>query len=146
MSTQGQGQGITFAPACPVPSIVDEEFKLRRLREELKDESYQFQRKNIKFLIHYYENGGKVPPPGQTMWLLDGKVIDKMPEKIPKGSTVWAEEVCLPLTLTHPITVYLFILRPRAIKSTAITYCKSLPSDYFDSQKLCKWRSRHPLC
>ena len=95
MSTQGQGQSITFAPACIGTSIIDAEFQLRHLREELEDESYQFQRKNIEFLIHYYENGGKVPPPGQIMWLLDGKVIDKKPEEIPKGSVMWAEEVCL---------------------------------------------------
>ena len=95
MSTQKQGQGRTFAPACIGTSEVDEEFKLRRLREELEDECYQFQRKNIEFLIHYYENGGKVPAPGQTMWLLDGKVVDKEPEEIPEGSVVWAEEVCL---------------------------------------------------
>jgi len=96
MSTQGQGQGITFAPATIGTSIVDAEFKLRYLRKSLEeDEALQYQRKNIEFLIHYYENGGKIPAPGQTMWLLDGKVVDKMPEKIPKGSTVWAEEVCL---------------------------------------------------
>jgi hypothetical protein len=95
MSTQGQGQSITLAPACIGTSIVDEEYKLRHLREELKDESLQFQRKNIEFLIHYYENGGKVPAPGQTIWLLDGKVVDKEPIEIPEGSVVWAEEVCL---------------------------------------------------
>jgi hypothetical protein len=137
MSTQGQGQSITFLPACIGTSIVDVEYKLRHLRKELEDESLQFQRKNIEFLIHYYENGGKVPAPGQTIWLLDGKVVDKEPEEIPEGSTVWAEEVCLPSTLTHPITVYLFILRPCAIYSIANSYCKSLPSDNCDSQKLC---------
>jgi hypothetical protein len=134
MSTQRQGQSITFAPACIGTSEVDAEFKLRHLREDLEDESYQFQRKNIEFLIHYYENGGKIPAPGQTIWLLDGKVVDKEPVEIPEGSVVWAEEVCLSLTLTHPITVYLFILRPW-----------SLSSDYGDSQKVCKWRCRHPL-
>ena len=95
MSTQEQGQRITFAPACIGTSIVDEEYQLRCLRKELEDEEFQFQRKNIEFLIHYYENGGKIPAPGQTMWLLDGKVIDKKPEEIPKGSVMWAEEVCL---------------------------------------------------
>ena len=68
---------------------------LRCLRKELKDESLQDQRKNIEFLIRYYENGGKIPAPGQTIWLLDGKVVDKLPEEIPEGSAVWAEEVCL---------------------------------------------------
>ena len=95
MSTQGQGQGITFAPGCIGTSIVDAEYKVRYLRKSLEDESLQYQRKNIEFLIHYYENGGKVPAPGQTMWLLDGKVVDKEPEEIPKGSVMWAEEVCL---------------------------------------------------
>jgi hypothetical protein len=137
MSTQGQGQGITFAPACIAPFIVDTEFKLRYLREGLKDKSLQFQRKNIEFLIHYYENGGKVPAPGQIMWLLDGKVIDKRPEKVPKGSAIYPEEVCLPLTLTY-YYLYLYILRPCAIKLIAIiSYCKSLPSDYCNSQKCC---------
>jgi hypothetical protein len=145
MSTQGQGQTITFAPACIGTSIVDEEYKLRHLREELEDESYQFQRKNIEFLIHYYENGGKVPAPGQPIWLLDGKVVDKEPEEVPEGSVVWLEEVCLPLILTHPTTVYLYILRPWAIYSIANSYCKSLPSDNCGSQKVCKWRCRHPL-
>ena len=109
MSTQGQGQSITLAPACIGTSIVDEEYKLRHLREELEDESLQFQRKNIEFLIHYYENGGKFPAPGQTIWLLDGKVVDKRPEKVPKGSAMWSEEVCLPLTLTYHY-LYLSIL------------------------------------
>jgi hypothetical protein len=142
MSTQGQGQTITFAPACIGTSIVDEEYKLRHLREELEDESYQFQRKNIEFLIHYYENGGKVPAPGQTIWLLDGKVVDKEPEEIPEGSIVWAEEVCLPSTLTHPITLYLHVLRPRAI-------CEGLPGVYstiwclcYKTNKLKKRRNR----
>jgi hypothetical protein len=144
MSAQGQGQSITFAPACIGTSIVDEEFKLRYFREWLKDESLQFQRKNIEFLIHYYENGGKIPAPGQTMWLLDGKVVDKRPEKVPKGSAMWSEEVCLPLTLTY-YYLYSYILRPCAIKSIAIRYWKSLPSDYCNSRKLCKWRSRHSL-
>jgi hypothetical protein len=81
MSTQGQGQGqaITFTPAYIGTSIVDAEFKLRYLRKALEDGSIQSQRqrKNIEFLIHYYENGGKVPSPGQTMWLVDGKVVDR---------------------------------------------------------------------
>jgi hypothetical protein len=101
MSTQGQGQSITFAPARIGTSIVDAEFKLRYLRKSLEDESLQFQRKNIEFLIHYYENGGKLPAPGQTIWLLDGKVVDKMPERVSKGSAIWAEDVCLPPTLTY---------------------------------------------
>ena len=95
MSTQEQEQSITFAPACIGTSEVDEEFMLRCLREELEDDELQFQRKNIEFLIHYYENGGKVPAPGQTIWLVDGKVVDKEPEEIPEGSVMWAEEVCL---------------------------------------------------
>jgi hypothetical protein len=110
MSTQGQGQAITFAPACIGTSIVDAELKLRYLREVLQGESLQSQRKNIKFLVYYYENGGKVPPLGQTMWLLDGEVVDKMPEKVSKGSAMWAEVVCLPLTLTYPIALYLIYI------------------------------------
>jgi hypothetical protein len=147
MSTQKQGQGITFAPAVSGTSIVDEKYKLRCLREELEDESYQFQRKNIEFLIHYYENGGKVPTPGQAIWLLDGKVVDKEPEEVPEGSVVWLEEVCLLLILTYPTTVsvYLYTLRPRAICSITKSYCESLLSDNCDSQKVYKWRCRHPL-
>jgi hypothetical protein len=96
MSTQGQGQSITFAPACSGTSEVDEEYKLRCLREELEDDELQFQRKNIEFLIHYYENGGKVPAPGQTIWLLDGKVVDKEPREIPEGSVVWLKKFVFP--------------------------------------------------
>jgi hypothetical protein len=115
MSTQEQGQGITFLPAYIGTSIVDAEFMLRHLREELKDGSIQSQRqrKNIEFLIHYYENGGKVPSPGQTMWLLDGKVVDKIPKKIPKGSAVWSEEVCLPLTPTY--SYYCILIHTQAM-------------------------------
>jgi hypothetical protein len=117
MSTQGQGQATTIAPAYIGTSTINAEFKLRYLRELLKDESAQFQRKNIEFLIHYYENGGEIPPPGQTMWLLDGKVVDKMPEKVSKGSAMWAEVVCLPFTQTYPITLYSFLPRLCAINS-----------------------------
>jgi hypothetical protein len=147
MSIQGQKQAITFAPACIGTSIVDAEFKLRYLRKSLEeDEALQYQRKNIEFLIHYYENGGKVPAPGQTMWLLDGKVVDKMPETIPEGSALYPEEVCLPLTQAYSYYLYLSILRLWANKSIAIiSYRKNLLSDYQGSQKVCKWRSRHPL-
>src|SRR5947209_5487030 len=44
MSTEGQGQAITFAPACIGTSIDDAEFKLRFLRKALEDESIQSQR------------------------------------------------------------------------------------------------------
>jgi hypothetical protein len=109
MSTQGQGQRITFSPGCIGTSIVDAAFKLRYLRKSLEeDEALQYQRKNIEFLIHYYENGGKVPAPGQTMWLLDGKVVDKMPETIPEGSAIYPEEVCLPLTLTYYYSLLIY--------------------------------------
>ncbi|KIX09363.1 uncharacterized protein Z518_00442 [Rhinocladiella mackenziei CBS 650.93] len=85
-----QGQEIKFAPAY-VGTPIDAKTKLGYLREALDDKSLEFQRKNIEFLIRYYENGGKVPAPGQTMWLVDGKVVDKMPETLSKPSAMWAE-------------------------------------------------------
>jgi hypothetical protein len=70
------------------------------LHQALEDNSpfsFPRQRKNIEFLIHYYENGGEVPPPGQVMWLLDGKVVGEMPRELPEGSAMWREVVRLSL-------------------------------------------------
>ena len=55
---QGKGKGTIIAPAHIGTSIVDAEFKLGYLRKALEGESIQSQRqrKNIEFLIHYYEN------------------------------------------------------------------------------------------
>ena len=50
-------------------------FKLRDLRAGLDDKSSlsaPLQRKNLEFLIRYYENGGSIPVGDQVMWILDG--------------------------------------------------------------------------
>jgi len=65
-----------------------------------------------------------------------GKSLTKNRWKSPKVQWCGLKEFVFP-ELTHPISVYLFILRPRAIYSIAYSYCKSLPSDNCGSQKLC---------
>ena len=97
MSTQEQGQGIAFSSDC-FGTTLDVKFRLSFLRKLLEDESFQFQRKNIETLIINYECGGKIPPLGQTILLLDGEVVDKMPEKVPEGSALWAEAAYGPVT------------------------------------------------
>lgn len=85
--------------------------KLDCYREKLEDESVISRRhhKNFEFLIHYYENGGKPPPSGKFMWILDGKIIDKPPEKIPEGSALWPEMVCLPFVLILLLYSYFYL-------------------------------------
>ena len=86
------GQAIKFSPAIQgTEDLVT--LKLHFLRQLLEDNSYEVQRhrENILFLIHYYENGGAPPPRGQTMWLVDGKIVDQMPTWA-KGSAIWPEE------------------------------------------------------
>jgi|SRR5271170_2804607 len=92
MSTQSQVTTISLADLGTQKEI---EFRIQSLRRDLEDETLAFQRKNIEFLIHYYENGGKIPPRGQIMWLLDGKVVDKMPETVFRPSALWAERAAL---------------------------------------------------
>jgi hypothetical protein len=72
------GQAIRFSPAIQgTEDLVT--LKLHFLRQLLGDDSYEVQRhrENILFLIHYYENGGEPPTPGQRMWLVDGKSLIK---------------------------------------------------------------------
>jgi hypothetical protein len=87
---------LTFSPACPEPLIIGAEERIRELREMLLDKSLEFQHKNISFLIQLYETSQLPPAPGQSVWILDGKIVDGRPKKIPKGSVVWVE-VCLTL-------------------------------------------------
>jgi len=93
-------QAITFSPAIQgTDDLVTR--KLRFLRQLLEDDSYEVQRhrENILFLIHYYENGGEPPTPGQRMWLVDGKVVDQKPVFPAMGSAIWPEEGPFPQQL-----------------------------------------------
>ncbi len=98
---EAQGEVATFTPMPAI--VVDPPFdlvalKLYDFREALHNPSSPFhspaQAKNLEYLIRYYENGGAVPPCGETMWLLDGKVVGEMPREVPEGSAMWGEEVC----------------------------------------------------
>ena len=94
------GQAITFSPAIQgTDDLVT--LKLCFLRRLLENDSYEVQRhrENILFLIHYYENGGEPPPRGQTMWLVDGKVVDQKPVFPVMGSAIWPEEGPFPQQL-----------------------------------------------
>ena len=83
----------TFSPACTEPFIISAESRIRDLREILSDKSQEYQKKNILALIGLYETG-QLKPTSEITWIFDGKVVDSEPDKIPKGSAVWAE-VCL---------------------------------------------------
>ncbi|KAK1762911.1 hypothetical protein QBC33DRAFT_550947 [Phialemonium atrogriseum] len=91
---EGDAQPLCFSPA--IQGHFDlVAFKLKLMREALEDNVmvWQRHRKNILFLIDYYENGGEVPPPGKTMWIFDGKVVDQPPTPPwPVTSAAWAEE------------------------------------------------------
>ena len=75
------------------PLVYEAESRIRQLQELLSDKSQEFQRKNILCLIHLYEAGKLPTPPGETAWILDGKLVDSEPKTISKGSAMWAE-VC----------------------------------------------------
>src|SRR4051812_10910917 len=94
-----------FSPAWTKPPIIDAKSRIRELRDMLLDKSVEFQHKNISFLIHLYETGQLPGPPGETTWILDGELIDGLPDKIPKGSAVWAE-VCSYSNLWYNFTNY----------------------------------------
>ncbi|OAA60455.1 hypothetical protein SPI_05579 [Niveomyces insectorum RCEF 264] len=67
--------------------------KLARLRKTLDEDATaaRVQRKNIEFLIRYYENGGRVPQPGETIWLVDGRIVPERPKAYVPGAQVWPE-------------------------------------------------------
>jgi hypothetical protein len=96
----------TFAPVCPVPisNFFNAESRIRDLREMLLDKSLEFQKENILFAIHLYETG-QLPPKREcdTTWILNGKVVDQLPDDLPKGSLVWGE-VCLTSILCYYFT------------------------------------------
>ena len=75
------------------PLVYEAESRIRQLQELLSDKSQEFQRKNILCLIHLYEAGKLPTPPGETAWILDGKLVDSEPKTISKGSAMWCE-VC----------------------------------------------------
>jgi hypothetical protein len=95
----------TFSPVCSEPFIISAEFRIRKLRELLSDKSQEYQKKNILALIDLYETG-QLKPTSEITWIFDGKVVDSEPNKIPKGSAVWAEEISFQLmqtTQTHQV-------------------------------------------
>jgi hypothetical protein len=51
-------------------------------------------RDNILFLLRYYENGGEEPAPGETRWIMDGKILDYKPT-FPTPSPALGDTVCL---------------------------------------------------
>jgi hypothetical protein len=89
-STLGQreAKSVPIAPAHVGTSVGDAELKLHYLRAALQDGTaeHERQRKNIEFPIDFYEQGRKLPEGGKSIWLLDGKIVDKMPKVVPKGS------------------------------------------------------------
>ncbi|KAK9369257.1 hypothetical protein V1509DRAFT_638805 [Lipomyces kononenkoae] len=88
-------------PAWSEPLRITPEERVRYLRSLLLDESEEYQRKNILFLIHLYETGQlKELRPGKIIWIFDGKIVDGMPKEVPPGSAVWAERIGLQLMQT----------------------------------------------
>jgi hypothetical protein len=93
-----QEQADEFGPACPIPLIIQPRKRVQQLKEVLNDPDQQRQKVNIMALIQMYESGELGPlTTGHTIWLCDGKVMDKVLigesriPKIPQGSVVWAE-------------------------------------------------------
>lgn len=113
-----QGLLVTMAEQRPGQSAATVQdrlvaFKLDALRKLLDPAAVSvgfdprdvpLQRKNIEFVIKYYENGGQIPSQGQYMYILDGQLVDKRPVPVPEGSILWVETVCsltLILNLNH---------------------------------------------
>jgi hypothetical protein len=95
----------TFSPACTEPIIMNTEQRIRQLHKILLDDSLAFQRENVMFVLHLYEIG-HLPKPGmERTWVLNGKVVDRLPDKIPQGSAVWVE-VCLTSIVYYYLTYF----------------------------------------
>lgn len=83
-----------FSPACPIPPDLDAQTRVKQLKDALKEDCWQFQKANILKLIELYESGELKPPSFRdTIWLCDGKVLDKEPGlgDTPKNAILWAE-------------------------------------------------------
>jgi hypothetical protein len=84
-----------FSPVCPIPLVIDAQTRVKQLKDALTEDRWQPQKKaNILKLIELYESGELKPPSyDTTIWLCDGKVLDKEPglDDVPKGSRLWAE-------------------------------------------------------
>ncbi|KAK9370500.1 hypothetical protein V1509DRAFT_637480 [Lipomyces kononenkoae] len=99
-------------PACSEPFLITPGTRVRYLRSLLSDESQEYPRKNILFLIHLYETGQlKELRPGKITWIFDGKIVDGMPKGVPPGSAVWAESVGHQLMQTTTQTPQSFVLQ-----------------------------------
>ncbi|GIK00140.1 hypothetical protein Aspvir_004160 [Aspergillus viridinutans] len=97
-----------FGPACPIPQVYQPHERVEQLKELLNDPEQQRQRINIMALIRMYESGELGPLTiGPTIWLCDGKIMDKSLIKengipnIPKGSVVWLEGIGMQMMQGH---------------------------------------------
>ncbi|OQV11267.1 hypothetical protein CLAIMM_15128 [Cladophialophora immunda] len=67
-------------PYHPSEDYSEETHRARRLsslKEILAAGEFETHDANIRFLIHYYESGGKMPKPGEYMYIQDGKRVSK---------------------------------------------------------------------
>lgn len=89
-----QGQGATSSSGYPT-AAEHIALKIDAFRQWLIDPPYtmEYHRDNLLFLISYYENGGTEPPPGQTRWIMDGKILDYEPT-FPTPSPALGDNVC----------------------------------------------------
>ncbi|KAJ9269208.1 hypothetical protein DTO212C5_4703 [Paecilomyces variotii] len=93
-----------FSPACPIPLVIDPQTRIKELKDALTEDCWQYQKANILKLIELYESGELKPPSyDTTIWLCDGKVLDKEPglDDVPRGSVLWAEGLGMQISQSH---------------------------------------------
>ncbi|KAK9431774.1 hypothetical protein V1505DRAFT_367059 [Lipomyces doorenjongii] len=76
------------------PYVVDPKTRIDQLKENLAEEEWQHQQKNILKLIEMYETGElRGLTGGIRTWLKDGEVLDHEPsiEEVTPGTAIWLE-------------------------------------------------------
>jgi hypothetical protein len=94
-----QNELVQFSAICP-DFVGIASSRLHLLRNCLQNirlyPQFRLQERNMRYLVRYYEDGGKVPVGSGEMWLRDGKEIDRLPRDLnSQSSPIWIEKARL---------------------------------------------------
>ncbi|RFU32401.1 hypothetical protein B7463_g3901, partial [Scytalidium lignicola] len=96
MASNMPNNALEILPAIPMLVERDPQQRIKQLKDHLKEDCWKFQVPNNLKLVELYETGELKPPSyGTTIWLCNGKVLEKQPDfnNIARGSVTWAEGI-----------------------------------------------------
>lgn len=94
-------------PTHPMTDAEQIASKLRAYKEWVINPPFpmEYHRENLLFLIDHYENGGSLPPFGQTRWVQQGKLLDHKPTEPTTAATLGDSVCCHNSMVRSPLTL-----------------------------------------